>query len=237
MEMSGIPNDNSRRHFIADVGRLATAVALTGAVSNVGEAATVLDSTSPNTAPGDWDLSWLRTLQSATDRAVFDWPSLGDPADAIVLQIAERYLDGCRAVYGEKGYDARAVLNIRTQAIPAAMSDALWARYALGAEYNTKDPVTKEPATQNPFWHRAPSPVPGITLPTVEDLVQRGAIILVCDFAMGHLSRRLAPKVGRAADEVHADIRAGLVRGAFAVPSGIFGLARAQNSGCAYVRM
>ena len=54
---------------------------------------------------------------------------------------------------------------------------------------------------------------------------------------MGHLSRRLATKLGRNADDVHADIRTNLVHGAYAVPSGIFGLARAQNAGCAYVRM
>ena len=33
------------------------------------------------------------------------------------------------------------------------------------------------------------------------------------------------------------ELRAGFVPGAYAVPSGIFGLARAQNSGCALVRM
>ena len=38
-------------------------------------------------------MRWIETLRSATDRAVFDWPSLGDAADPIVLEIAERYLD------------------------------------------------------------------------------------------------------------------------------------------------
>jgi hypothetical protein len=74
-------------------------------------------------------------------------------------------------------------------------------------------------------------------LPTIEDLVARGAIVLVCDFALGHLARRLAAKAGRAADEVHRELRGAFVPNAFAVPSGIFGLARAQNAGCAFVRM
>ena len=117
------------------------------------------------------------------------------------------------------------------------MTDRLWEQYSLGAEYNAKDPVTQQPATQNPFWHRAPSPAPGIRLPSIADLINRGAIILVCDFAMGNLSKRLATKSGRSSDAVHADLRKGLVQGAYAVPSGIFGLARAQNAGCAYVRM
>ena len=192
---------------------------------------------SSSVVSGEWDLSWIDTLRSATDRAVFDWPSLGDPADPIVLELAERYLDNCRSAYRAQAYEARVVLNIRTQAIPAAMTDALWERYSLGIEYNTKDPVTQQPATRNPFWHRAPSPAEGVTLPTVADLIDRGAIVLVCDFALGHLSKRLATKAGRRSDDVHEDLRSGLVRGAYAVPSGIFGLARAQNSGCAYIRM
>jgi hypothetical protein len=151
--------------------------------------------------------------------------------------MAERYLDNCRSAYGESAYDARVVLNVRTQAIGAAMTDRLWEQYSLGTEYSAKDPATQQPAIRNPFLHRPPSPAPGITLPSIVDLVDRGAIVLVCDFAMGHLSKRLAAKSGRSADDVHADLRKGLISGAYAVPSGIFGLARSQNAGCAYVRV
>lgn len=225
-----IDNDApSRRTFLTDAGRLASTVALAAVVpASLGAS---------NADSGEWDLRWVETLRKATDRAVFDWPSLGDPADPIVLEIAERYLDNCKSAYRAGAYEARAVLNIRTQAIGAAMGDNLWERYSLGAEYNTKDPATQQPATRNPFWYRAPSPAPGITLPSMADLVGRGAIVLVCDFAMGNLSKRLAAKSGRSADEVHADLRKGLIKGAYAVPSGIFGLARSQNAGCAYVRM
>jgi hypothetical protein len=230
--MSTDKDAGSRRNFLTDVGRLASTVALAGCATGVASA-----QTSSTVGNGDWDLSWIDTIRKATDRAVFDWPSLGDPADPIVLELAERYLDNCRSAYRAGGYDARVVLNIRTQATIAAMTDALWERYALGTEYNAKDPTTQQPATRNPFWHRAPNPAPDITLPSMADLVDRGAIILVCDFAMGHLSKRLAPKFNRSAEDVHADLRKGLVKGAYAVPSGIFGLARSQNAGCAYIRM
>jgi hypothetical protein len=53
---------------------------------------------------------------------------------------------------------------------------------------------------------------------------------------MGHLAARLAGKTGRSADEVHGELRSGLVARAYALPSGIFGLARSQNAGCAFVR-
>lgn len=227
----------SRRSFLSDVGRLASAAALAGCAPPAVTTSAPRAPDASTTGSGDWDLRWIDTLHAATDRAVFDWPSLGDPADPIVLEIAERYLDNCRSAYRAGAYDARAVLNIRTQAIGAGMADHLWEQYSLGAEYNAKDPATQQLATRNPFWHRAPSPAPGITLPSIADLVERGAIVLVCDFAMGHLSKRLAAKSSRSADDVHADLRKGLIQGAYAVPSGIFGLARSQNAGCAFVRM
>jgi hypothetical protein len=227
----------SRRRFFTDVGRLASTAALAGCAPPSVVTSTLSGEHVSTAGSADWDLHWIDTLRTATDRAVFDWPTLGDPADPIVLELAERYLDNCRSAYRAGTYEARVVLNIRTQAIGAAMTDTLWERYSLGTEYNAKDPTTQQPATRNPFWYRAPSPAPGITLPTIADLVGRGALVLVCDFAMGHLSKRLATKAGRNPEDVHADLRRGLIQGAYAVPSGIFGLARAQNAGCAYVRM
>ena len=227
---------SSRRELVIKAGRLASAVSLTTLINPVAAFADAESSPSPADA-GDWDLSWVKTLAPATDRAVFDWPSLGDPADPQVVYFAERYLDNCQAAYAPGKYDARAVLNIRTQAIPAALNDATWERFALGKEYNIKDPVTQKEAVRNPFWHRAPDPAPGIVLPTIADLLGRGAIILVCDFALGHLSERLAKKTNGEAAQVHRELRSGFVPGAFAVPSGIFGLAKAQNAGCGYIRM
>jgi hypothetical protein len=218
---------------VSNVGILASTAVIAGCATP--SQAALTQTSAPKSA--DWDLSWTKTVQAATDSAVFDWPSAGDPADPIVLEMAERFLDNCRTAYSAGTYTAQVVLNVRTQAIGAAMTDALWEKYSLGASYNIMDPNTGKPATRNPFWHRAPDPAPGIKLPTMEDMVNRGAIVLVCDFAMGHLSKRLAAKTGRTADEVHLDLRAGLIRNAYAVPSGIFGLSRAQNSGCAYVRV
>lgn len=228
-------NHTSRRDFVANAGRLASAISLTTLITPHVASATSVGS--QPAASGDWDLSWLTTLANATDRAVFDWPSLGDPADPQVLYFAARYLDNCAAAYAPRKYDARVVLNIRTQAVSAALNDATWARYALGNEINVNDPGTRKPALQNPFWHRAPDPSPGVVLPTLADLLGRGAIVLVCDFALGHLAERIAEKTKRQPSEVHQDLRNGFIPGAFAVPSGIFGLAKAQNAGCAFVRL
>jgi len=230
-------NRSSRREFVAKAGRLASTVSLTTLMTPATAFAIAGGGSRVFTPAGEWDLSWLARLATATDRAVFDWPTLGDPADPIVLEIAARYLDNCEMAYGAQKYDARVVLNIRTQAVSTALNDATWDRHALGAEYKVNDPVTGKSAVQNPFWHRAPDPLPGVSLPTLADLVGRGAIVLVCDFALEHLAKRLADKAGRPSAQVHQELRNGFVPGAFAVPSGIFGLAKAQNAGCAFVRM
>jgi hypothetical protein len=232
------PSRTTRRDFVADAGRLASLAALGACAAPSASASRPTLTPAPRTdSSGTWDLSWIPKVERATDRAVFDWPSLGDAADPLVLEIAERFLNNCAAAYGSQPYEARVVLNIRTTAIPAALTDETWDRFKLGAEYNAKDPTTQQLATRNPFLHRAPDPAPGISLPTLPDLMQKGSIVLVCDFALGHLSQRLATKMGRPADDVHRDLRAGFVPGAYAVPSGIFGLTRSQNSGCAFVRM
>jgi hypothetical protein len=227
---------SSRRDFVTDVGRLASAVALTACAATPlvhGQAGRP----APATSAGNWDMSWVNRLSTATDRAVFDWPSIGDPSDPIVLELADRYLENCDSVYGVHRHDARVVLNIRTNAVPAALTDAAWERYALGVEYKVKDPVTQQPATRNPFWRQPPAAPGSIAMPSLEDFVRRGAILLVCDFALGHLSKRLADKAHRSPEDVHRDLRASFVPTAIAMPSGIFGLARAQNAGCALVRL
>ncbi|MEP6763566.1 MAG: hypothetical protein ABJB66_04600 [Gemmatimonadaceae bacterium] len=233
------PSDNSpsRRAFVKQIGRAASAAALVSAApSSLAVAAALPHAATPD-AESEWDLSWIAKLATATDRAVFDWPSLGSPADPIIVELADRYLKNCAAAYGTARYVAQIVVNIRTQAVPAALSDAMWKRFGLGVEYKLADPTTSQPAERNPFWYRAPDPAPGVTLPCLADLQREGASILVCDFALTNLSKRLAARMNQSAEEIHTTLRGNLVAGAFAVPSGIFGLARSQNAGCALVHV
>src|SRR5262245_58808385 len=108
--MSDPTHTSSRRDFMTNVGRLASAAALTACAPSA-SAHGSSQSPVPSTPAGEWDLSWLDRLRAATDRAVFDWPSSGDPADPIVLELAERYLDNCAVAYRPKTYEARVVLN------------------------------------------------------------------------------------------------------------------------------
>jgi len=224
-----VNSDNTvpRRTFLHALGTSGAAFAL-------GEAPVSVQEQLPS-----WDLSWVERVRRATDRAVFDWPGAEDPADPITMQLAARYLDGCTAVYAPRSYRAQVVLNIRTRGVAAALNDRAWEQFSLGAEYQIKDPNTGVLATRNPYWRTAGNEGTNALLvpATLEELVGRGAVILVCDFALGHLAERLARTAGVAKAIVHDQLLAAFVPGAFAVPSGIFGMVRAQNAGCGLVRV
>jgi hypothetical protein len=217
-----VTNDDSRRAFLGRVGQFGVAAALAG--SPIHE-----ESTDAHAADAsEWDLSWVKRVEKSRDRAVIDSANI---ADGFCLQIATRYLDNCDAVYGVGKHRAQVVLNIRTRAVPLALSDAIWSRYDVGADAQVNDPLTKQPSRRH-LWMTVPEGQPA-AMGSMTDIVRRGAIILVCDFALGHLATRLAQKSGETAEAVHRTLRAGFVPGAIAMPSGMFGLARAQNAGCA----
>ena len=213
----------SRRDFLAQAATLSAAASLPASLTVHPTAEAV------HLAAGDWDLSWVTQLKDASDRAVVD--AIG-PSD-IPLQIATRYLDNCDAAYGAGRHSARLVLNFRTRAIPLAMNDAAWERFSLGEEYSVKERPDGATARRNPFLTVPAGSVR--ELGAVNDLVARKAIVLVCDFSMGHLANRLADKAKADREETHRALRESLIPGAYLMPSGIFGMARAQNAGCAFV--
>ena len=218
--------EQSRRAFLGALGEAGAVAALvTGAGLTISSDASAAERSAP--AASEWDLSWIERVRRASHRAVFDAPGRG-----AVLDLAARYLDNVQLVYGAN-VSVCAVLNIRTRATSMALGDAIWQKYPVGEDAKVNDPVTGAPARRNVDWR--PSNDPAALGASIEPLQQRGAIVLVCDFALGHLASRLASKAGSSADAVHAELRAGLVPGAVLVPSGIFGAAQAQNAGCAFI--
>jgi len=217
----------SRREFLGRLGEVGAASALAG-----GAAAPALAQSPAQVPAGAWDLTWVERVRRAAHRAVFDAPTRD-----LVLMLAARYLDNVRTVYGAGvgAGDVCAVLNLRTRAISLALGDAAWQKYPVAEDYKVNDPLTSAPARRNVDWR----PAAGASGPeadaTLERVQQRGAVVLVCDFALGHLATRLAKQAGSSADAVHAELRAGLIPGAVLVPSGIWGAAQAQNAGCAFI--
>lgn len=216
--MSQEAHTPSRRSFIGSIA------ALTAFVLGVDglEAA-------PSITVNEWDTSWIDRVRKAKHRALFDAPSPG-----VVLDLATRYVDNIHKVYGKGEKGICAVLNIRTRSVPTGLNDAMWAKYPLGEDAKVNDPETNAPSRRN-LDLRVSDEKAAIGYGSFERLQQEGAIVLVCDFALGHLANRLASKMNLKPDEVHADLAKNLIAGAVLVPSGIWGAAQAQNAGCAFI--
>jgi hypothetical protein len=209
------PEDNSsRRSFISQVAGI-------GAVAAFGAAET--------SAAAEWNMSWVEQVRKAKHRAVFDAPMPGS-----VLDLAARYYDNIQKVYGQSSGRVCMILNLRTRAAFMGLADPMWQKYPVGEDAKVNDPDTNGPSRRNLDVRISPEKT-AIGYGSIERLQQQGAIVLVCDFALGHLANRLAKAAGAQGNAVHSELRSNLVSGAVLVPSGIFGAAEAQNAGCAFI--
>ena len=128
---------------------------------------------------------------------------------------------------------ATAVVVLRHGAFPIALNSPMWEKYKIGQSFNIIDPETKAPATKNPFLH----PKPGVLL--VEDmsldrLLASGTVFGACNVALQVQSQRLAGNAGMSADDAAKEWAANVVPGITVIPSGTWGVNRAQEAGCTY---
>ena len=68
---------------------------------------------------------------------------------------------------------------------------------------------------------------------TVQALMDRGVLFVVCNVAVRNLSRRIAK--GTDPDAIHHELLSGLVRGAIVVPDLYIAMSRAQKKGVSYI--
>ena len=129
---------------------------------------------------------------------------------------------------------ASAVLVLRHFAMPIALNDSLWAKYKIGASLKIADPGTKEIAVKNPFL----KPKPGVLLAddmSIDRLLARGVVVGACSVALQVLSGMFAANAGVTPDAAKAEWTAGILPGITLLPSGVWGVNRAQEKGCTYV--
>jgi intracellular sulfur oxidation DsrE/DsrF family protein len=179
-----------------------------------------------------WDTSWIDKLATAQYRVVFNGSEI---ADGTVLSHAAGFLADFHEVHGTRDTQTRPVIVFRRGGTPIAFNDTIWNRYALGEQLKIDDPATNARAKRNVFWKPRPGASPESVDSKLESLHQRGLISLVCNIAVRNWAAGLAEKARRDPEEVRAEVRANLVPGAILVPSGVYGLIRAQNAGCAYM--
>lgn len=128
---------------------------------------------------------------------------------------------------------ASAVVVLRHEAFPLALTDAIWAKYKVGSTFNIMDPVSKKPAERNPFFN---APAGSLEIPdmAIDKLMARGTTFGACNVALHIQSGMLAKNAGVSADEAAKEWTAGIIPGITVIPSGTWGVNRAQEAGCTY---
>lgn len=118
-------------------------------------------------------------------------------------------------------------------AVVIALNSEMWAKYMIGETFKFVDPETKEAAVKNPFLHPRPG-VLGNDGWAIDRVIASGAIIGACNLAMAGLSRSLAHYAGVSAEDAHKEWVTNVVSGVTVLPSGVWGVNRAQRAGCSY---
>ena len=129
--------------------------------------------------------------------------------------------------------EATVVVILRAGALPIALASAMWAKYKIGESFKIIDPETNAPAVKNPFLH----PKPGVLrtdAEAVDRLLAAGAVFGACDMALHGQSKKLAGNAGVSADDAAKECAANVLPGITIIPSGVWGVNRAQEAGCTY---
>jgi len=128
---------------------------------------------------------------------------------------------------------ATAVLVFRHSGTPFALRSAIWEKYKVGETFQIIDPETKAPAVKNPWYQPKPG-VLGNSEAALDRLSARGTVMGVCSISLRGQARRLAANAGVSADEAIKEWTANLIPGVTVIPSGTWGVNRAQEAGCTY---
>lgn len=128
---------------------------------------------------------------------------------------------------------ATAAVILRAGAVPLALGSAMWEKYKIGESVKIIDPETKAPAVKNPFLH----PKPGVMradAAAIDRLLASGTVFGACNQALHGMSKMLAHNAGVSADDAAKEWIANVIPGIAVIPSGVWGLNRAQEAGCTY---
>jgi hypothetical protein len=128
---------------------------------------------------------------------------------------------------------ATAVLIFRHTALPMGVNHAIWAKYKLGEALKINDPETKAPAVKNP-WYQPKAGVLRSDEMAIDRLLARGSVAGACNVALRGQSRRFASNAGVTPDEAYKEWAANMIPGVTIIPSGTWGVNRAQEAGCTY---
>jgi hypothetical protein len=128
---------------------------------------------------------------------------------------------------------ATAVIVLRHAAFPMALGNEMWRKYKVGAAFKILDPETKAPAVKNPFLHPKPGVLP-LDGMAIDLLLASGTVFGACHVALLGQSKMLAGNAGVSAEQAAKEWTANVIPGITIIPSGTWGVNRAQEAGCTY---
>ena len=226
--MPGQVHSTGRRGFLGTVA--AGAVSILG-LSSLGKSAPRgLASMPPAFSPASDDSfeGWVGKIKGK-HKQVFDAPGLngGFPfAWARVFLMSNKQS-------GVPEADVNAVIVLRHDGIPGAMTHDLWSKYKFGEVFKVTDKATNAPAIRNQWFQ----PKAGeLLLPdmSIEELQKSGVLIGVCDVALTVYSGIVAKNMKMDPAECKKDWVSGLLPGIQILPSGVYAVNRTQEAGCTY---
>ena len=222
--MSPHSNEESRGRR-AFLGQLAVAGAAGLALANGGlDGVSSLDAATLTNPPADPE-HWLDKLTAKHKQLVDAY----EPNDGWPLGFTHTFLATATPAGGTHG----SVLVLRHLAMPIALNDAMWAKYKIGEAFKVTDPATKNTAVKNPFL----KPPAGALLAddmSIDRLLARGVFVGACNVALNVLSGMLAGNAGVTKDVAAKEWMAAVLPGITVIPSGTWGVNRAQEKGCTY---
>jgi hypothetical protein len=176
-----------------------------------------------------WDLAWIDELEGKHMQA-YDMADADPSSQPSPLRLPRNYMDAFRDVMKVEYPEVRTLVGIAGgKAFGLNVSDRIWEKYGLGERFKIADPSTKAPAARNIFMDE---PTLG-----VKALQARGTIFWQCAIALNSTAGQLASARSLPADEVRADLIAGLNPGVKLVPSHVMAMGLVQERGVTYVKL
>lgn len=182
-------------------------------------------------APGD---DWMKDLKGK-HRTVFDMSAHknGKP-----LTQAKNLLDAWRDAFKVPESDVNLVIGVHGDAIPVVLTDALWARFRIGEQYEVTDAGTKAPGVRNAFISANAAAAGLVTAEqSVEGLQKRGVRFIVCMNTVNGAAKKLSAAGLGTTDEVKTAIMGGLLPNVAIVPAMVVALTQLQERGVQYVKI
>jgi hypothetical protein len=164
---------------------------------------------------------WPGTLKGR-HRQVFD---IYDINDGFPLGFTNNFL--------APNASATAVMIFRHKGLPYAVGSAMWEKYKIGETFKIIDPETKAPAVKHPWFQPKPGVLNNAEM-ALDRLLAKGTVLGCCGVALRGQSRRLASNAGVTPEEALKEWTANLIPGVIVLPSGTWGVNRAQEAGCTY---